>query len=158
MHSRPRKNLPHDRPVWVSEADPIFLTLCGQPRLHNQFARRDAWAAVRKSVEELESLGRCRMLLLVAMPDHLHLIVLVPKTYGIRSLMVDFKRSVSIKHPIDWQRDGFDHRLRNRAELRAKWNYVRMNPVRAGLCSVPDAWPFVMGPGPASRSPDGERR
>ena len=83
------------------------------------------------------------------MPDHLHLIVLIPRTPGIDSLMTDFKRSVSFRSPIDWQRDGFDHRLRNRAQLRAKWNYVLMNPVRAGLCKTTDEWPYVWSPGRA---------
>ena len=77
------------------------------------------------------------------MPDHVHLIVRIPRSVGIAGLIADLKHSISLKHAIDWQRDGFDHRLRSRAELRAKWQYVRMNPVRAGLCSEPDSWPYV---------------
>lgn len=144
-----RKDLPHNRPTWVSADDPIFLTLCGSPRRVNQFANSDGWSAIHVASAELESLGRWRPLLILAMPDHLHLIVLIPRMHGIESVMTDFKRSVSLKRPIDWQRDGFDHRLRNRAQLRAKWNYVLTNPVRAGLCKTTDEWPYFYTPGRA---------
>ena len=149
MPYKERKRLLHDRPAWVSAEDPIFLTLCGCPRRVNQFANPDGWSAVLECSAELSSLGRWRPLLILAMPDHLHMIVLIPRLPGIDSVMTDLKRSVSMKRPIDWQRDGFDHRLRNRAQLRAKWNYVLMNPVRAGLCKTTEAWPYVWSPGRA---------
>ena len=149
MPYKERKNLPHDRPTWVSADDPIFLTIGGSPRRVNQFANSDGWNAIQVATAELESLGRWRPLLILAMPDHLHLIVLIPRMPGIDSVMKDFKRSVSLKRPIDGQRDGFDHRLRNRAQLRAKWNYVLMNPVRAGLCKTTEEWPYFYTPGRA---------
>ena len=139
----------HHRPSWVSASDPIFVTLCGAERRVNQFANSDGWSAIHVASAELESLGRWRPLLILAMPDHLHLIVLIPRMHGIESVMTDLKRSVSLKRPIDWQRDGFDHRLRNRAQLRAKWNYVLTNPVRAGLCKTTDEWPYFYTPGRA---------
>ena len=143
MHSPRRKSLPHDRPAWVSAEDPIFLTLCGSPRKVNQFCHVEAWQAVLSAAFELAKLSRWRPLLIVAMPDHVHLIVRIPRSVGIAGLIADLKHSISLKHAVDWQRDGFDHRLRSRAELRAKWQYVRMNPVRAGLCFEPDSWPYV---------------
>ena len=149
MPYKQRKNLPHDRPTWVSADDPIFLTIGGSPRRVNQFANSDGWNAIQVATAELESLGRWRPLLILAIPDHLHLIVLIPRMPSIESVMTDFKRSVSLKRTIDWQRDGFDHRLRNRAQLRAKWNYVLMNPVRAGLCKTTEEWPYFYTPGRA---------
>jgi hypothetical protein len=41
-----------------------------------------------------------------------------------------------------WQREFFDHLLRSDEKLEEKWNYVRENPVRAGLCANPDAYPY----------------
>ena len=41
-----------------------------------------------------------------------------------------------------WQEDFFDHLLRSQESYLKKWEYVRMNPVRAKLCDTPDAWPF----------------
>jgi REP element-mobilizing transposase RayT len=41
-----------------------------------------------------------------------------------------------------WQRDCWDTQLRRGESYSAKWEYVRHNPVRAGLCAAPDEWPF----------------
>ena len=36
----------------------------------------------------------------------------------------------------------FHHRLRRDESYSEKWDYVRMNPVRAGLIADPDRWPY----------------
>jgi len=41
-----------------------------------------------------------------------------------------------------WQRGFFDHVLRNDESYGHKWNYVRENPVRAGLVTKADDWPY----------------
>ena len=41
-----------------------------------------------------------------------------------------------------WQPEFFDHVLRSGESYGQKWEYVRMNPVRAGLVSDPDDWPY----------------
>lgn len=41
-----------------------------------------------------------------------------------------------------WQKDFFDHVLRNQESLAEKWLYARQNPVRAGFVSDPDDWPY----------------
>jgi len=41
-----------------------------------------------------------------------------------------------------WQRGFFDHVLRNDESYGKKWNYVQNNPVRAGLVSNADEWPY----------------
>ena len=41
-----------------------------------------------------------------------------------------------------WQRSFFDHVLRNDESYAQKWNYVRENPVRAGLVTKADDWPY----------------
>ncbi len=37
---------------------------------------------------------------------------------------------------------NFDHVIRNTESYSQKWDYVRENPVRAGLASAADEWPF----------------
>jgi putative transposase len=44
--------------------------------------------------------------------------------------------------PVIWQRGFFDHVLRNDESYGHKWNYVRENPVRAGLVTKADDWPY----------------
>jgi len=42
-----------------------------------------------------------------------------------------------------WQRGFFDHFLRNEESYGQKWNYVRENPVRAGLIQRFEDWPYA---------------
>jgi hypothetical protein len=41
-----------------------------------------------------------------------------------------------------WQPGFFDHILRSDESYAEKWNYVRDNPVRAGLVKDADKWPY----------------
>ncbi len=41
-----------------------------------------------------------------------------------------------------WQRDFWDTQLRRGQSYSAKWEYVRHNPVRAGLVESPELWPY----------------
>ena len=45
--------------------------------------------------------------------------------------------------PPIWQRGFFDHLLRNDESYSHKWNYVRDNPLRAGLVAKADDWPYA---------------
>jgi len=41
-----------------------------------------------------------------------------------------------------WQREFFDHVLRSEESYAEKWEYMRQNPVRAGLAMSAEDWPF----------------
>ncbi len=41
-----------------------------------------------------------------------------------------------------WQEEFFDHVLRSSESYSQKWDYVKENPVRAGLVKKSDDWPF----------------
>jgi hypothetical protein len=41
-----------------------------------------------------------------------------------------------------WQPGFFDHLLRGSESYHEKWRYVRENPVRAGLVSCAEDWPY----------------
>jgi putative transposase len=51
-------------------------------------------------------------------------------------------RTVNISSP-HWQKGFFDHVLRSSESYSEKWNYVRQNPVRAGLVKDWRDWPFI---------------
>lgn len=42
-----------------------------------------------------------------------------------------------------WQRGFFDHVLRSDESYAQKWDYVRENPVRAGLVKRAEDWPYA---------------
>jgi len=85
----------------------------------------------------------------VIMPDHGHLFAAFPiegitLPSWVQSLCnVIGKRLLQLGVPKPhWQERFFDHLLRSHESYAQKWNYVRMNPVRANLCETPDAWPY----------------
>jgi hypothetical protein len=45
-------------------------------------------------------------------------------------------------HTTLWQPGFFDHLLRNTESYGQKWEYVRENPVRAGLVARAEDWPY----------------
>jgi REP-associated tyrosine transposase len=50
--------------------------------------------------------------------------------------------SVALRSPGLWQPGFFDHILRSGESYAEKWNYVRENPVRAGVVKNADDWPY----------------
>jgi REP element-mobilizing transposase RayT len=86
--------------------------------------------------------------MLLLMPDHLHALVSFswdPKQ-GMNTVLGNWKRYTARKFGIGWQREFFDHRIRNDADHLEKWRYIRDNPVRAGLVEDPQQWPHVWFP------------
>jgi len=80
----------------------------------------------------------------VVMPDHVHLFVQGTLNFVLAQWVRLLKRDLSTVIPIErphWQKGFFDH-LRNSESYAQKWDYVRENPVRAGLVKQADAWPY----------------
>ncbi len=80
------------------------------------------------------------------MPDHLHALVSFATDKAMSNVLGDWKRFHARNNHIAWQEGYFDHRLRNdeRGEqLTAKMDYIRRNPVAAGLCTNPEDWPWI---------------
>jgi REP element-mobilizing transposase RayT len=85
----------------------------------------------------------------VIMPDHIHLFVVIPPVGITVSGWIQALKSVLGKKLIElghdkphWQRGFFDHVMRSSDSYSQKWDYVRLNPVRAGLCDIPEEWPY----------------
>jgi REP element-mobilizing transposase RayT len=78
------------------------------------------------------------------MPDHLHMLVSFPPSGKPLPLIVGkWKEWTAKQLGIAWQRDFFEHRLRHEESRREKVDYVLNNPVRWGVVSRPEDWPFV---------------
>ena len=84
----------------------------------------------------------------VILPDHLHLFVALPDNLKLGDWIGTLKRvltpnikGVGSSDPI-WQRGFFDHLMRSSESYAKKWNYVRENPVRAGLVAHAEDWPY----------------
>jgi len=85
----------------------------------------------------------------VLMPDHLHLFC-APGRLDYPALLtwVGFWKSrAAARWPSPhegrvWQRDFWDRQIRNGEHYDQKWEYVRENPVRAGLVASWRDWPY----------------
>jgi putative transposase len=86
----------------------------------------------------------CRLCLL--MPDHLHAIIAFPHEPGMKIIISNWKKFVATNSKVRWQRDFFDHRLRDNNELQEKTSYILMNPVRKGLCERAEDWIWMYRP------------
>jgi len=80
------------------------------------------------------------------MPDHLHAILAFGREPGMVTVVRNWKKFVAARYGVRWQRDFFDHRLRDHHELEEKASYIMNNPVRRGLCSTGDGWKWVYQP------------
>ena len=85
----------------------------------------------------------------VIMPNHIHLFVALAPTGITLSRWVQALKSILGKELLrmgfqkpHWQEGFFDHVLRNSESYSEKWEYVRMNPVRAGFCREPEDWRY----------------
>ena len=84
----------------------------------------------------------------VIMPDHLHFFVAGDLNFHvgkwIRSLKQALGKKISLAkdHSRIWQEGFFDHALRSDESMAQKWDYIRENPVQAGLVSDLVNWPY----------------
>src|SRR5580765_2551560 len=84
------------------------------------------------------------------MPDHCHLFLACDdERITLSNWAKSFKNSLSrawrerqVPAP-HWQKGIFDHLLRSDESAEEKWNYVRENPVRAGLVVRAEDWQFA---------------
>lgn len=140
-----RKKLSHETPFWVSGVFPecFFITVCTRPRGVNQLANKVIWNGLVETVQVRNDrkIWECRLLL--AMPDHLHALILFEGEKRMVDVIKDWKRWTARTLKLNWQNGFFDHRLRNQDSAEQKRDYILENPVRAGLCTRPEDWPYV---------------
>src|SRR5919198_4767590 len=154
-----RKKLPHERPLWLRPEDEIFfITVCCEPRSKNQLCYPKIARAIFDSVEFRNRKRVWYARLVCLMPDHLHALVSFPYECPMKQIIADWKRFLATELQIEWQRDFFDHRLRKEESYREKANYILANPVRAGLMTSSEEWPYFWVADPQTENANREYR
>jgi putative transposase len=135
--------------VWTDRGRPLFfVTFCTAER-RPWVAHADIHHAFREFCTRSPQLAQAWVGGYVLMPDHVHVFVSTEGSQGLSRWVGSLKRHLAKagRPPggMDnrWQAGFFDHLLRSGESYAEKWNYVRMNPVRAGLVKRPDQWPFA---------------
>jgi putative transposase len=85
----------------------------------------------------------------VIMPDHLHLLLTPGSTTSLERAIMLIKGGSSHEihrvrgHKMQiWQSGFYDVTVRDEADYHVKRQYIRMNPVKAGLVERPEDWGF----------------
>ena len=152
MHAEPtrfeqagRRRLAHPPPIdHHNRSIIIFLTACtknrrpilASPAMHSLI--RSTWIDANHWL-----IGRY-----VLMPEHIHLfcapghIPAKPLANWIRFWKSEISKATGAGEDSFWQREHWDTQLRQSESYVAKWEYVRNNPVRAGLVARSEDWPY----------------
>jgi putative transposase len=89
----------------------------------------------------------------VVMPDHVHLI-LTPQTITLERAMGlikgGFSHRLASKLPV-WQRGFTDHRIRDAEDLATRRTYLYQNPVRGGIATTAELYPYSSAYAPTKR-------
>ena len=123
-----------------------FITICTihRRKIGDLEAAHHAFEVYARRARDEFGVGVGRYLI---MPDHMHLFVRGRDDFTLAQWMNGLKRAISValgatkKRPL-WQPGFFDHVLRSDESYSQKWEYVRENPVRAGLVRRIDEWPY----------------
>jgi len=83
------------------------------------------------------------------MPNHVHALIATNAETELGQIVHAWKRYTTWRineargrtGPV-WARDYFDRFIRNQKHFDTTKNYIERNPVAAGLCDIPEAWPF----------------
>lgn len=86
----------------------------------------------------------------VIMPNHVHVLLKVYEPWTLDRVTHSWKSYTATKinkrcnaplYPF-WQREVWDRYVRDDHHAKRIIHYIRMNPVKAGLCKRPEEWPY----------------
>ncbi|MBI2150437.1 MAG: transposase [Acidobacteria bacterium] len=133
---------------WIYKDYPIYyLTLVAhhrRPILANQTVHEAFITFAKRAVDHGVAVGRYTL-----MPDHMHLFAAfgqesISVSHWVKSLQNSLSKCLRTHGvpPPHFQKGFFDHVLRSEESHHSKWEYMRQNPVRAGLVQIAENWEF----------------
>ena len=141
-------------PNWLpwDQSSVYFITFCVEHR-RAVLANPRSW---KICLSVLKRMDRWTTLAAIAMRDHLHILTTPEdREASVSAYSKWFKRwfGEAYCRPSDadgrprvqawtWQEGCFDRLLRPDESLSETWEYLRQNPVRAGLATNPEDWPY----------------
>jgi putative transposase len=149
-------------PVWLPEEHMIvyFITFCAKDR-KPVLANRAALQALEHAIARLTNWWVYAAIL---MPEHLHLIAApyerdlsvgnfsaAIKRWMRQEMRANCRAGAPPAESWQWQTGSFDRLLRSEESAQSKWEYMRENPVRAGLVKDWSEWPYSIGFRPPPR-------
>ncbi|EPZ15061.1 hypothetical protein M622_16995 [Thauera terpenica 58Eu] len=115
-------------------------------------------ARLRAAFAHTRTVAPYRIDALVLLPDHLHCIWTLPDgdadfstrwnrikgsfTRSLPPAAKSLRGSPSRRERCVWQRRFWEHRIRDDVDFARHCDYIHWNPVRHGLATRPDEWPY----------------
>ena len=138
------KDRPHRLDLIFADSPLFFVTFCTRDR-----QRIDSLDQAQSAFEDYASKAHDKFNVAVGryvlMPDHIHRFVCLGHDIKLSQWVGGLKRAISVALQLKrglWQPGFFDHILRSDESYTQKWQYVRENPVRAGLVGHSDEWRY----------------
>ena len=135
--------------IWTP-TEIYFVTTCTAHR-RPLLATQEVFNVLCEEWEKAPSLHGWQIGSFVIMPDHVHFFCAPcrPDHRSLSQWVGSFKQWTSkrllaafnLDAPF-WQPEFFDHLLRSAESYAEKVDYVRRNPLRAGLVETPEQWPW----------------
>ena len=109
----------------------------------------------RVAIETVDCLKKLRiefrfnLYIYCLMPDHFHALIGPGESSRTLGGICGAFKSLSTREHWKWhdgklwQRQFFDHIVRNQQDFEETLEYIRMNPVRRGLVKNPEDWPYT---------------
>lgn len=133
-----------------------FLTLTLQDRSSDLLVRYST--QLRQCLLNVQTQMPFRLPALVVLPDHLHMLMVLPSDDADFSARVrKFKRAfvVTLRQQVGvgvktnakgeaniWQRRFWEHLIRDEQDYRRQVDYIHFNPLKHGLVARVQDWPF----------------
>jgi putative transposase len=125
----------------------VSVTLCLRDR-ESVFVEQSILDHLVKILADSAAQAGCIVPVYCFMPDHFHAVIMGADDLSDSWLAIcDFKQKSgflfkSLKLGIRWQKNFYDHIMREKEDLAAHVKYVLENPVRKGLVSRWEDYPF----------------
>jgi len=139
-----RRNLPH----WELKGSTYYITIRVHKDLYKPFLKKEIAVCMLQILLNNDR-SHYDLQAFVIMPDHLHLILKPLFNITLSEIMKKLKGSSSYqinkllnRQGTFWQKESFDHLIRNSAGLLEKLEYIKQNPVRAKLVIEAEKYPF----------------
>jgi putative transposase len=142
-----RRNLPH----WQEPGRVYFITWrCKDDRVLAPEERQITMEALRHWDSQKWTLYAA-----VVLPDHVHVLAQplmrdIGGAFDLGEILHSIKRfsarKINQANRIQgslWQDERYDRIVRDDAEFLEKWDYIRNNPLKAGLVSYPEDYPWL---------------
>jgi REP element-mobilizing transposase RayT len=133
---------------WSESFACYAITKCTEGR-QPLLAQRESVPVILSSFKHLRGVGQMRVLAFCIMPDHYHVLMFLVGQQSLSEVMASIGKftarrlnELNRRRGRFWEEGYHDHRCRDDGDIEYRMMYIEHNPVRAGLVTRADDWPF----------------